>query len=499
MSPSTFVNDLFISYAHIDNVSVSSGDEGWIDLLHDRLRVRLAQLLGKQPKIWRDLKLKGYEVFDNTIVIQLERSAILLSVITPRYIQSDYCRNEIDNFFRAIGQQGGAAQLGDKRRVVGVVKTYVPHEEHPAALRDLLPYNFYERNEDTGRVYEFDHEISAQGDKDKRYWNKFEDLAWDLHELIKFLENPEPVPPPSTGRTIYLAETTFDLTEERDKVKRELAQFGHVVLPDKPLPLEVNAFKETVSHYLNNSQLSIHLIGEHYGIIPELETERSIVRLQEELAVARGDDAHFSRLIWMPPGLQPKDERQKKFVLDLQNSFSSHNGSELLQVKLEDLKTIIQSKLDRKAKQAVVAPVEGSAVRIYLICDQQDVEAAEPIQNYLLDCGFETTLPLLDGSDAEILDDHKNSLLLCDAVLIYQGRASEAWLRMKLRELLKLPGYGRTTPLLDKAIYMGGPVSPLKERFKTLEARVLRNYGDFDSATLEPFIAHIRQAKGGAQ
>ncbi|HZN09024.1 MAG TPA: toll/interleukin-1 receptor domain-containing protein [Pyrinomonadaceae bacterium] len=494
MSSSSFANDLFISYAHIDNLSVSS-DQGWIDLLHERLRIRLAQLLGKPPRIWRDRKLKGYDVFDDTIVIALEGSAIMVSIVSPRYVESDYCRSEIDNFVNAACEQV-ADQLGDKRRIIRVVKTYVPYGQHHPALRDILPYEFYERNEDTGRVHEFDHEISAQGDKDKRYWNKFEDLVWDLHELIKLLENPEPVVPKPAGATIYLAETTSDLSQERDKVKRELTQFGHVVLPDKPLPLEVNAFKQTVSNYLSNSQLSIHLIGEHYGIIPEMETERSIVRLQEELAVQRGDDAHFSRLIWMPPGLQPKDERQKQFVVHLQNSFSSHNGSELLQVKLEDLKTIIQSKLDRKAKPAAVESDEASTVRIYLICDPQDAEAAEPIQSYLIDCGFETTLPLMSGTDAEILEDHKDNLLLCDAVLIYHGRASEGWLRMKLRELLKLPGYGRTTPLLEKAIYMGGPVSPLKEKFKVLEASVTRNYGDFVPATLEPFIARIRKAKG---
>jgi hypothetical protein len=498
MSPSSFANDLFISYAHIDNRTFPGGTRGWIDLLHERLEVRLAQLLGKPPRIWRDRRLRGFEVFDETLVIELERSAILLSVISPRYIESDSCREEIDNFFRAHSRQG-VDHSGDKTRVFRVVKTYVPFDQHPVELRDLLPYEFYERNEASGRVYEFDHEISAQGDKDKRYWNKFEDLAWDLHELIKFMDSPTQVTQTSSGATIYLAETTSDLSEERDKVRRELAQFGHVVLPDKALPLEVTAFRETVSNYLKNSQLSIHLIGEHYGIIPEMESERSIVRLQEELAVQRGDDAQFSRLIWMPPGLQPKDERQQKFVRHLQNSFSSHNGSELLQVKLEDLKTIIQSKLERKAKPAAVESGHGSAVRVYVMCDKQDAEAVEPLQAYLLDSGYEAILPLMDGADSEILEDHKDNLLLCDAVLIYHGKASEGWLRMKLRELLKLPGYGRNTPLLEKSIYIGSPETPLKQKFKTLEARVMRNYGDFDPATLQPFIAQIRNAKGESQ
>jgi hypothetical protein len=193
----SFVNHLFISYAHIDNEHFSGTAHGWIDLLHERLEIRLAQLLGKAPKIWRDRKLKGYEVFDETIVIELSRSAILISIVSPRYIDSDSCRSEVDNFFHLANQRAGV-QLGDKRRVFRVVKTYVPFEEHPIGLRDLLAYEFYERNEASGRVYEFDHEIRTQGDKDKRYWNKFDDLAWDLHGLS-----------PAAARTVRLSSGTW--------------------------------------------------------------------------------------------------------------------------------------------------------------------------------------------------------------------------------------------------------------------------------------------------
>src|SRR2546421_3598108 len=155
----SFANHLFISYAHIDNEHFSGTAHGWIDLLHERLEIRLAQLLGKSPKIWRDKRLKGYEVFDETIVIELSRSAILISIISPRYTESESCRSEVENFFR-LANQGTGVQLGDKRRVFRVVKTYVPFEEHPLSLRDLLPYEFYERNEASGRIYEFDQEIT---------------------------------------------------------------------------------------------------------------------------------------------------------------------------------------------------------------------------------------------------------------------------------------------------------------------------------------------------
>src|SRR5260370_42645964 len=98
------------------------------------------------------------------------------------------------------------------------------------------------------------------------------------------------------------------------------------------------------------------------------------------------------------------------------------------------------------------------------------------MRSYRIDRGYEATLPLLDGSETEVFADHKENMLLCDAVLIFQGRASEGWLRMKLRELLKLPGYGRAVPLLGKAVYIGGPESPSQERVTTHQTLGTKKY-----------------------
>ena len=493
-----YKNDLFISYAHIDNARFTEIEKGWIDLLHEALDWRLPQLMGGQVKIWRDRKLGGNDVFNQTIVIEVSNSAILITVISPRYLSSSSCREELDEFFSAANQSGGV-RVGDKHRVFKVAKTYVPLEEHPPELRDMLGYEFYAVDKASGRFREYDNEIGPKGEKDKRYWERFEDLAQDISLLLNRMScaTPPQPQPDSEGATIYLAETTLDLQEERDKVKRELLQHGHLVLPDKALPQDGPSLQQAVRDYLKRSRLSVHLIGDYYGTIPEMETDRSVVRLQEELAVERGDDAQFSRLIWMPPGLQPKEPRQQKFVLDLQNSFSSHNGSELLQVKLEDLKTIIQTKLTQKPKPTMASSEQGEASRIYLICDQSDVDEVGPLQDYLFAQGYEVILPLVEGTEAEVFQDHKDNLLMCDAVLIFQAHASEGWLRMKLRELLKLPGYGRTTPLLGKAVYVAGPPSPPKDRFKTLEATVIKNYDKFDPSPFAEFISRISKTKGG--
>ncbi|MEK6303921.1 MAG: TIR domain-containing protein [Acidobacteriota bacterium] len=496
----SYEDEIFISYAHIDDEALAEGQKGWVELLDERLRKRLAQLLGEPAKIWRDPKLQGNDEFSEVLVKRVSKVALLVSILSPRYLKSEWCLRELDEFCRNAASQGGLTVDG-KSRVFKVVKTFTPRNAHPKQLHGLLGYEFYEYDEVSERAREFRPEIDPN--RDARYWEKLEDLAWDIKQQIERLHSYEDsgavTSVDSSTPAIYLAETTSDLSEQRDKIKRELQQRGHLVLPDKELPLRGPAIQEAVREYLKRSRLSVHLVGEYYGIIPEMESERSIIRLQEEMAVERGDDAEFSRLVWLPPGLQPKDERQQKFVAELQNGFTSHNGSELLQVKLEDLKTIIQTKLAQKPKPEPIPSEAGGAARLYLICDQQDVDAVEPLQNHLFERGFEVTLPLLDGSEAEVLQDHKENLLLCDALLIFQGRASEGWLRMKLRELLKLPGYGRTAPLLAKGVYIGAPESQSKDRFKTLEALVIKSYTEFEAGSLESFLARINKEKGGSR
>jgi len=48
------MNDVFISYAHIDDQPLTEGQRGWISQFHRSLEVRMAQLLGEELKIWRD-------------------------------------------------------------------------------------------------------------------------------------------------------------------------------------------------------------------------------------------------------------------------------------------------------------------------------------------------------------------------------------------------------------------------------------------------------------
>jgi len=303
-----------------------------------------------------------------------------------------------------------------------------------------------------------------------------------------------------SDESIYLAETSFDLKDERDSLRRELQQRGYSVLPDRSLPSDANGFQKVVREYLQRSRLSVHLIGENYGDTPKGET-KSLIYLQNELARERGADPDFSRLIWIPSAVQGQDDKQRQFIESLKRDPGPDQRVELLQTSLEELKSFIEETLTNRRPPPPAASPCGP-LHIYLICDQQDVASVYPIREYLYNRGYEAILPAMSGSEAEVREDHKENLLLCDACLIYYGAANEFWLRSKLRDLLKSAGYGRTKPMLARTVYIAAPETLHKTNYRTLDATVIRNYGAFDPDLLAPFLSAFSQAqsvRGGRQ
>ncbi|MEL6229331.1 MAG: toll/interleukin-1 receptor domain-containing protein, partial [Cyanobacteria bacterium J06627_3] len=110
-----FDKDLFISYAHIDNQSLIPDQEGWISTFHKALAIRLSQIRGTPPKIWRDRKLQGNDDFSNAITEALTNSGLLLSILSPRYLKSEWCIRELQTFCNVATEQTGGLNIGENK------------------------------------------------------------------------------------------------------------------------------------------------------------------------------------------------------------------------------------------------------------------------------------------------------------------------------------------------------------------------------------------------
>lgn len=490
--------DAFISYAHMDDAELIEGHKGWVANLHRALEIRVGQLLGKPPEIWRDPKLEGNDFFGEMLIERLRRVVSLISVVSPRYVKSEWARRELAEFWKAAEEQGGV-QFHNKARIFKVLKTPVPLELHPPELQSLLGYQFFNVDPDTGRVRELNEVFGPEAQRD--FWMRLDDLAHDICCLLEMVEASGTAVVPKADKArkaVFLAQTTFDLREQREVIQRDLQQHGYTVLPASALPQVESEVKQAVRLDLAQCQMSIHLIGKTFSLVPEGGTQ-SLLEIQNELAIERGSKSDFSRLLWIPPGLQVEDERQRKVIEQLRMDPRIQKGADLLETFLEDLRTVIQVRL-KEAQMPAPAPSRPSSsvvagnghARLYLIYDQRDAVITLPWEDFLFEQELEVIRPVFEGDEAEIREYHEENLRSCDGALIFFGYGNECWLRRKLRELQKSPGYGRSKPMPAVAISLVPPRTADKEHFRTHEALVIPQWDGFSSEPLQPLISRLK-------
>jgi hypothetical protein len=206
------------------------------------------------------------------------------------------------------------------------------------------------------------------------------------------------------------------------------------------------------------------------------------------------------RLVWIPRDLKVADERQQQLIQQLRMDPRIHEGSDLLETSLEDLRTAIDTWLKREDSRRTPAPGAGESPgtrQVYLLYDSRDAEAILPWSEFLFK-QFEVIHPAFSGDEAELRNYHEENLRTCDGVVIFYGAANEPWLRRKLAEVQKSAGYGRSKAMPDVAIFMIAPQTPEKMRFQTHRAVVVPQWTGLSPDTLEPFVSALKTRGEGS-
>jgi hypothetical protein len=134
-----YKHDIFVSYAHVDDVPIVEGP-GWVSTFVDRLQRFLAMRLGRADaySIWMDRRLIGNEPFSDALLHNIRPSAALIIVLSPGYLQSEWCRDETNAFLETVRNKSHA-----DRRVFIVETRPTERSQWPEAFRNLLGYSFW--------------------------------------------------------------------------------------------------------------------------------------------------------------------------------------------------------------------------------------------------------------------------------------------------------------------------------------------------------------------
>ena len=296
-------NHVFISYAHIDNLPISEEQQGWISRFHQTFAVFLSQRLGSKARIWRDQKLNGNDIFGDEIVDQFQRAALLLPILSPRYVRSDWCKREIHEFCENALQSGGLI-VDNKLRIFKIVKTPIDDNDAlPAIIHESLGYDFFTLEEQS--PLELDPIFGERYKQD--YLRKICILASDVAGLLRRMETAAPTADdqPATSEAlsearsvVFLAACSFDQRDQREIIAADLRSHGYRVLPEDRLPSDdQDSHREAVLPLIEQADLAIHLIGRGYGAVPDGPSPLSVVELHNALAAERSRSHGLKRLI----------------------------------------------------------------------------------------------------------------------------------------------------------------------------------------------------------
>jgi hypothetical protein len=298
--------------------------------------------------------------------------------------------------------------------------------------------------------------------------------------------------------TIYLAECSYDRKETREILECSLRHHGYTVLPDQQLPREEADYVAAVEGLLARCQLAVHLVGTNYGAVPDGPSQKSVVVMQNELAVQRSKNGALPRVIWLPDGTHSEQAPQQAFIEALHQDAEAQFGADLITGDLEVLKTAIHTSL-KKLEQPTLPPYEVQAATadraklIYLICTEKDRKATVPIRKYFREQGCDVVLPAFEGDATAVRDAHRQLMTTCDAVLLFYGVGDEAWKRTLDNELKKLPGYRGGKPLLARVTYLAAPQTPDKEDLLEMEEpHLINGIADFAEARMTAFIQALQ-------
>ena len=245
-----YEHDIFVSYAHAESLN------DWSKRLVDEARKFVAGGLGlrqtKDVDLWMDYKISGNAPLTRQLRDKVEKSGVLLVLMSEWYLESSWCRDELGWFFDAVRQKRA------DRPVFVVRVRATDHSLWPDVFKDerghpLVGYDFVRDAEDDSLGLPKGYPSPENAPDSKEFYMAVGKLASDIAAQMRALAQSEarpPAPAPALrekqtrGERIFLAAAPAeDVDDLRDELAGLLRAQGCVVIPENN-PLDVDQVHE---------------------------------------------------------------------------------------------------------------------------------------------------------------------------------------------------------------------------------------------------------------
>ncbi len=436
-----FEHDIFISYASADGKENQATTE-WTQKFCEYLTIVMNRLYEKKPAILLhdDLRVRQTMLGENIRDV-FAKTAVFVTILSPEYAKSPAYLKDLDEVHKSVHTDDS----NNKQRIFKILTLPAATENEFDCLKEGIDYNFFEINRYSKKAITYD--LNGKNGPQDKFWSKLVDLAYDMAEILQSLSGSDGSKTRSAeAPAVFLAETTFDLTDNRDMLKRELQYLGFRVLPLTTIPEDAEKSKQAIDQVLDQSIMSVHLLGAWYGEFLK-NSKYSFIDFQiktvKEYIASKSNTHKPNQVIWIPNDIKPTDQRQALYLKRLKRDEAQHM-TEIIETPFEVFKTILNTRLNELICPESKPVAEKN--KLYVIFEKSSGSKMAEYTNLLKAKGFDIMESNENGGDYFPLSKHIYNLLTADAVLIYKGDSTMEWLNSKIRDLVKAPGYGKSKP-----------------------------------------------------
>lgn len=437
-------HDVFVSYAHSDNVPVAGTGVGFVSQLVSDLKTEVGRKVGKGLDIWWDhYSLTGNTLVTPELMAAAGDCASIVVVASPAYLRSEWCDRERGTFFQMLGRR----LAGPPRAVFIVSIEPIGQEKLPAGLKDLTGYEFY-RALDDGRTT---RPLRTEFASDKEpYYNRLSQLVQNVTDYLNGLlaqaeGNARPpdarLKPAGESRPcVLLLEVTDDLVQRRAELKDYLEQLGVGVLPEKRYSRDdIAVHREQMLTDLRRSRACIQILGPLSG--DHSDHPRGMAWLRYETIRDSGVPVPF--LQWRDPDLDVEpitDADARELIVP----------PSVRTDRFPDFRRAV-SELALKVPERAQPPKRQDVLSVFVNSDPLDRSLGTCVAQWLEAQGFIVLEPPQSTQDAR--EEWETNLRLCDSLVLVYGQAKPGWVKTQILLSNKV---SRDTPL-DLCVCLGPP------------------------------------------
>jgi hypothetical protein len=468
-----FTNDVFVSYAHADNEPNPVGF-CWVNKFVEHLEIELRRRLGgtQDLKFYFDEKSLRSSDHLRVLLENVRTSAAFVAILSPSYTARTWTRDELTAFGSSAGEPG---------RLFAI--EVLPIDERdgiPEQIAHLHRIRFWW----TEPPKEVPYTVTPTVPPDNRYITRLQDLAECLRTQLREMANPQGGRSQSPSiearatnpNTVLLAQTTDDLDEDREQVRRYLHQYGLTVLPDRIYPQGGLEFAAAFRSDIKKASLFVHLLGPLPSRQPP-DLPGSYGQFQYQTAKAAG----LRTLLWRRPDFD--------FTAVAHHDRSLLSEPTVLAMGLEAFKAEIV-----RSSQPQPAPDNRLKADpfVFINADSADINLASALNAEFKRHNCTVAMRATKGSAAAINRDLEDNIVQSDAMILVYGKAEQTWVRGQLRLYSRLK-HQRPRPLSVLAIYKCPPKPKPTIDMAIPEAREIDCTRQFTLQPVQDLIAEFRR------